>query len=173
MEEEKTSTAGFEPAQDKPNRFQVCLLNHSDISTSSLIWLLNANKYLLLSTYRLMNGNCCYARMRPSPVRLLFVPSLSPMSISDACSAGLALAATPGPRDIRKAGRPAVHVRSVVDPGCKLRGKENATATPPLSFSTTSYPSVDDRARLDRTIIQFPFSASNSRSGLASLPCCQ
>jgi hypothetical protein len=127
-----TSTAGFEPAQDKPNRFQVCLLNHSDISTSSLIWLLNANKYLLLSTYRLMNGNCCYARMRPSPVRLLFVPSLSPMSISDACSAGLALAATPGPRDIRKAGRPAVHVRSVVDPGCKLRGKENATATPPL-----------------------------------------
>ncbi|KAF9671717.1 hypothetical protein SADUNF_Sadunf12G0076500 [Salix dunnii] len=29
----KTSTAGFEPARAKPNRFQVCLLNHSDIST--------------------------------------------------------------------------------------------------------------------------------------------
>jgi hypothetical protein len=28
-----TSTAGFEPAQAKPNRFRVCLLNHSDIST--------------------------------------------------------------------------------------------------------------------------------------------
>ena len=27
------STAGFEPARAKPNRFQVCLLNHSDIST--------------------------------------------------------------------------------------------------------------------------------------------
>ena len=29
----KASTAGFEPAQAKPNRFRVCLLNHSDIST--------------------------------------------------------------------------------------------------------------------------------------------
>jgi hypothetical protein len=29
----KSSTAGFEPARAKPNRFQVCLLNHSDIST--------------------------------------------------------------------------------------------------------------------------------------------
>ena len=29
----RTSTAGFEPARAKPNRFQVCLLNHSDIST--------------------------------------------------------------------------------------------------------------------------------------------
>ncbi|KAK8547413.1 hypothetical protein V6N13_098123 [Hibiscus sabdariffa] len=29
-----TSTAGFEPAQAMPNRFRVCLLNHSDISTS-------------------------------------------------------------------------------------------------------------------------------------------
>ena len=28
-----SSTAGFEPARAKPNRFQVCLLNHSDIST--------------------------------------------------------------------------------------------------------------------------------------------
>uniref|UniRef100_A0A6N2MEL1 Uncharacterized protein n=1 Tax=Salix viminalis TaxID=40686 RepID=A0A6N2MEL1_SALVM len=32
----KTSTAGFEPARAKPNRFQVCLLNHSDISTLML-----------------------------------------------------------------------------------------------------------------------------------------
>ena len=31
----KASTAGFEPAQAKPNRFRVCLLNHSDISTDS------------------------------------------------------------------------------------------------------------------------------------------
>ena len=31
--EKKPSTAGFEPAQAKPNRFRVCLLNHSDIST--------------------------------------------------------------------------------------------------------------------------------------------
>jgi hypothetical protein len=31
--EKKSSTAGFEPAQAKPNRFRVCLLNHSDIST--------------------------------------------------------------------------------------------------------------------------------------------
>ena len=28
-----SSTAGFEPARAQPNRFQVCLLNHSDIST--------------------------------------------------------------------------------------------------------------------------------------------
>ena len=27
---EKTTTAGFEPARAKPNRFLVCLLNHSD-----------------------------------------------------------------------------------------------------------------------------------------------
>ena len=33
----KSSTAGFEPARAKPNRFQVCLLNHSDISTRLLI----------------------------------------------------------------------------------------------------------------------------------------
>ena len=26
----KTTTAGFEPARAKPNRFLVCLLNHSD-----------------------------------------------------------------------------------------------------------------------------------------------
>jgi hypothetical protein len=31
-----SSTAGFEPAQDKPNRFRVCLLNHSDISTLAI-----------------------------------------------------------------------------------------------------------------------------------------
>ena len=31
--EKNASTAGFEPARAKPNRFQVCLLNHSDIST--------------------------------------------------------------------------------------------------------------------------------------------
>ncbi|KAL0366038.1 UNVERIFIED_CONTAM: putative diphthine methyl ester synthase [Sesamum radiatum] len=31
-----SSTAGFEPARAKPNRFQVCLLNHSDISTLRL-----------------------------------------------------------------------------------------------------------------------------------------
>ncbi|KMT14057.1 hypothetical protein BVRB_4g078840 isoform B [Beta vulgaris subsp. vulgaris] len=31
------STAGFEPARAKPNRFQVCLLNHSDISTFCVI----------------------------------------------------------------------------------------------------------------------------------------
>ncbi|OMP04979.1 hypothetical protein COLO4_09149 [Corchorus olitorius] len=34
----KTSTAGFEPARAKPNRFQVCLLNHSDISTTLGYW---------------------------------------------------------------------------------------------------------------------------------------
>jgi hypothetical protein len=34
QKKQKASTAGFEPAQDKPNRFRVCLLNHSDISTS-------------------------------------------------------------------------------------------------------------------------------------------
>ncbi|KAK5817374.1 hypothetical protein PVK06_022298 [Gossypium arboreum] len=33
-EEKESSTAGFEPAQAMPNRFRVCLLNHSDISTS-------------------------------------------------------------------------------------------------------------------------------------------
>ena len=27
---QKTTTAGFEPARAKPNRFLVCLLNHSD-----------------------------------------------------------------------------------------------------------------------------------------------
>ena len=37
------STAGFEHARAKPNRFQVCLLNHSDIST----WLIvEACRYL-------------------------------------------------------------------------------------------------------------------------------
>ena len=29
-EKGKTTTAGFEPARAKPNRFLVCLLNHSD-----------------------------------------------------------------------------------------------------------------------------------------------
>ena len=30
MEGKKATTAGFEPARAKPNRFLVCLLNHSD-----------------------------------------------------------------------------------------------------------------------------------------------
>lgn len=29
-EQKKATTAGFEPARAKPNRFLVCLLNHSD-----------------------------------------------------------------------------------------------------------------------------------------------
>ena len=36
MRWKQASTAGFEPARAKPNRFQVCLLNHSDISTISV-----------------------------------------------------------------------------------------------------------------------------------------
>ena len=34
---EKTTTAGFEPARAKPNRFLVCLLNHSDKLSRSLL----------------------------------------------------------------------------------------------------------------------------------------
>ena len=34
---EKTTTAGFEPARAKPNRFLVCLLNHSDKLSRNLL----------------------------------------------------------------------------------------------------------------------------------------
>ena len=34
---EKATTAGFEPARAKPNRFLVCLLNHSDKLSRNLL----------------------------------------------------------------------------------------------------------------------------------------
>lgn len=65
----KTSTAGFEPARAKPNRFQVCLLNHSDISTCCfanyfrLINKLKLSKYISTKrgryTIQRMDENIC------------------------------------------------------------------------------------------------------------------
>ena len=45
IKEEKTTTAGFEPARAKPNRFLVCLLNHSDkLSCYNLLTIHISNK---------------------------------------------------------------------------------------------------------------------------------